>query len=213
MRSARQPSQAIVEFGIIALLFTLLMFAVVDFGLLLNDWLSLSAGTRGIARDASVGLVQSNLNQKATAMSLPGISADSPRFSSYCCTPTSAVVLTVTFYPQCVPGPGPCNPCLPGTPGCTALNPPGGPPNPTLDSNFGQPAGGCTNPAPPAPPTCAHPGLGDTVVVTIVGAGAQVITPLVRPFFNGPDCLSTAAHCYVPLSNTVVMRFEGNQFP
>ena len=44
-----------VEFGIVAILFTLLMFAIVDFGLLLNSWVALSSGTRQVARAATVG--------------------------------------------------------------------------------------------------------------------------------------------------------------
>jgi hypothetical protein len=51
------------------------------------------------------------------------------------------------------------------------------------------------------------------VVVTLTAAGAQVITPLVRPFFANagkcPDSV-TQAHCYVTLSSTVSMRFEGD---
>ncbi len=45
MRSS-QRSQAVVEFGIVAITFSLIMFAIADFGLLLNDWLSVSSGVR-----------------------------------------------------------------------------------------------------------------------------------------------------------------------
>src|SRR5690348_2394349 len=50
------PGQAIVEFGIVALLLVLIIFAVVDFGLLLNGWLGVSAAARQGARQAAVGL-------------------------------------------------------------------------------------------------------------------------------------------------------------
>jgi hypothetical protein len=64
----------------------------------------------------------------------------------------------------------------------------------------------CAHPAAPSPS-----GPGDSVVVTLKAAGAQVLTPLVRPFFtNSTTCPSTSAHCYVPLSSSVTMRFEGD---
>jgi hypothetical protein len=59
----------------------------------------------------------------------------------------------------------------------------------------------------PAAPTATSPG--DVVVVTLTAAGAQVITPLVRPFFSGPACAGTGP-CYVSLSTTITMRFEGD---
>ena len=55
MLRARERGQSVVEFGIVAILFTLLMFAIVDFGLLLNSWVALSSGTRQVARAATVG--------------------------------------------------------------------------------------------------------------------------------------------------------------
>src|SRR3977135_151810 len=102
MRRSRQGGQAIVEFGLIALLFTLLMFAVVDFGLLLNDWLTVASDSQQLARDAAVGAYWNDLDAKARSFPIPGVTADAI-FSSYCCTPTSALVLTVTYYNQCTP--------------------------------------------------------------------------------------------------------------
>ncbi len=49
----RQPGQAIVEFGIVSILFILLLFGMVDFGLLLNGWLTISSNSREAARVAS----------------------------------------------------------------------------------------------------------------------------------------------------------------
>jgi hypothetical protein len=49
------------------------------------------------------------------------------------------------------------------------------------------------------------------VVLTLTAAGAQVITPLVRPFFNSAVCPDPLTqHCYVALSSAVTMRFEGD---
>ena len=55
MLRSRRRGQAIVEFGLISLLFVGLLFAVVDFGLLLNTWLAVSSGSRELARSAQVG--------------------------------------------------------------------------------------------------------------------------------------------------------------
>src|SRR5258708_4343439 len=85
MRS-RQRSQAVVEFGIIAITFTLIMFAIADFGLLLNDWLAVSSGSRTIARDASLGMLQADLDKEAHGLQIPGVTAD-PHFpGGYCCS-------------------------------------------------------------------------------------------------------------------------------
>src|SRR4051794_23097658 len=108
MLRARRRGQSIVEFGIIAILFTLIMFAIADFGLLLNDRLSVSSGTRQLARDAAVGMYSCPQGQcpagttpdlwnEAGALRIPGVAQDS--FASYCCSvsPASAVQLTVTY--------------------------------------------------------------------------------------------------------------------
>jgi len=219
MRS-RQRSQAVVEFGIVAITFTLIMFAIADFGLLLNDWLSVSSGVRGIARDAAVGMVQgsptSGLEGEAHALKIPGVTGDPHFAGGFCCGVGAALVLTVVYYDECTPGVGVCAPIA------NLM---------TLDSRYGtSPNNGqcntwlggvpCQHPAPPgAPGTCPpivspNPCPGDSVVVTLTAAGAQVITPLVRPFFGrAGECPTTdfsPSRCYVPLSSTVTMRFEGD---
>jgi hypothetical protein len=208
---SRHRGQSVVEFGIIAILFTLIMFAIADFGLLLNDWLSVSSGARLLARDAAVGLTYNDLKNEAQHLSIPGVTADPHFGGTYCCAAGSALVVRVVYYDQCTPGVGACNQVdlrfldnrytsdfQPGL--CDdwmMLNTP------------------CPHPAPPKGGTCN--GLpscpGDTVVVTLTAAGAQVITPLVRPFFSNPGACpdnSSPSRCYVPLSSTVVMRFEGD---
>ena len=44
-----------VEFGVIAMLFFLLLFGIFDFGMLLNDWISVTSGASVGARWAAVG--------------------------------------------------------------------------------------------------------------------------------------------------------------
>jgi hypothetical protein len=244
---SRQRGQSIIEFGIIAILFTLIMFAIADFGLLLNNWLSVSSTARLLARDAAVGMnscppgqcgpMQPQLWDEANSpqLKIPGITGDPFFGSRYCCDAPSgapndhgaAVQLYVTFYDECTPG----------VSGCSPLSDPA-----TLDSRFSSSSppgivpqvvvvGTCTtwNPALTTPPKpCPHPAApakagtcptgnlracpGDTVVVTLVAAGAQVITPLVRPFFGGPACPDTSSpsRCYVSLASSVAMRFEGD---
>jgi len=181
MRRSRQGGQAIVEFGFIAILFTLLMFAIVDFGLLLTTWLAVSSGSRDIARNASVGKPWAVLAYEATKLSVPAV--DRNYAGGPCCTSTSALSLTVDYFDHCIPGPG-CTTPIP----LSSL----------LPAYGGSPGG------------CCHPVSDDSVRVTLVANGAQVITPLVRPFFG---CTNAAIPtCYVPLTTTVIMRFEGQEF-
>lgn len=234
MQRSRQRGQSIVEFGIIAILFTLLMFAIADFGLLLNDWLSVSSGARQLGREAAVGRftcdpsacpggpTQADIWNEANTLKIPGVSADPYFTNGYCCragTPGSALQVKVTYYDECAPGVDPvCNPVNTsdssangldsrffsnGTQGSCIYNP-----NP--------PANICLHPAPPGktgtcPTTSVRACPGDTVVLTFTAAGAQVITPLVRPFFANPvTCAATSAHCYVSVGSTVIMRYEGD---
>src|SRR6266849_7654746 len=101
---SKQRSQAIIEFGLIALLFTALMFATVDFGLLLNTWLAVSSGTREIARNASVGKKALFLTDEASKLSVPTV--DKQYGNGWCCDSGKALYLTVEYFKQCVPGSG-----------------------------------------------------------------------------------------------------------
>jgi hypothetical protein len=206
MLRSRQRGQAIVEFGIIAILFTLIMFAIADFGLLLNDWLSVSSGARQLARDAAVGMSMANLELEAGKLPIPGVEADPYFTGGPCCkvgTPGSALQLSVTYCSTEAADASKCDPI----------------PTSLVDSRFlpvGTP-GGCTTWSQNPPIACQHPAApstsvpGDMVKVTLTAAGAQVVTPLVRPFFSNPvTCSSTSSHCYVALSSSLTMRFEGD---
>jgi TadE-like protein len=201
MLRAKQGSQAIVEFGLIALLFTLIMFAVIDFGLLLNTWLAVSSGSREIARAASVGKEQDSLQDMARHLNLPSVSTDG--FSNLCCGTSSAVEVRVEYF-SCTVSPWTC-----------------GNPRPASEVSRFYPlqnvdnTGSCTDPtqppppAPPVPNTC-HPLADDFVRVTVVAHGAQVITPLVRPFFGCTNGVNP--NCNVTLNSTTTMRVEGHEF-
>jgi len=51
----RARGQAIVEFCLVAMLFFSLLFAIFDFGMLLNDWISVTTGASVGGRQAAVG--------------------------------------------------------------------------------------------------------------------------------------------------------------
>jgi hypothetical protein len=51
----RVRGQAIVEFCLVAMLFFTLLFAILDFGMLLNDWISVTTAASAGARRAAVG--------------------------------------------------------------------------------------------------------------------------------------------------------------
>jgi hypothetical protein len=201
MRS-RQRSQAVVEFGIIALLFTLLMFAVVDFGMLLNTWLAVSSGSRDIARSAAVGKNALFLTAQASKLNLPSVSA-AGFGGKLCCDAASAVEVTVEYFHGSQP-PGPA--CAPWTAGCVPI------PVASIDSNYPAfdlgscPAncGGCS------PGPACRPVSDDLVRLTVIAHGAQIITPLVRPFFGCTN--SSNPNCYVQLSSATTMRYEGAEF-
>jgi len=177
-----------VEFGVISITFTLLMFAIVDFGLTLNSWVRLSSATREVARAASVGAEEDELKAMIEALALPGVTRNSVHFpGGYCCDPGDSLELNITFYNNCIPGaPSGCNEV-------TASQ---------LDDQIWH-EGTC-----PSSPACQHPAPGDTIVVSIAAAGMQIVTPLVRPFFrtcrDNPD-----QPCFVRIGSTTTMRYEG----
>jgi TadE-like protein len=185
----KRNAQAIVEFGIIALLFTLILFAVIDIGLLLNTWLSVSSSTREVARSASVGKQQTFLVDQTKKIIVPSVSA-SGFTGGACCASDSALELRVEYFP-CVPGPS-CTAPFDGS---------------QIDNRYPAPDGNSGTCTPG--PTC-RPLPDDSVRVTIVAHGAQVITPLVRPFFSCMD--GSVPRCYVALSSTTTMRYEGQEF-
>jgi hypothetical protein len=211
MRS-RQPSQAIVEFGLIALLFVALMFATVDFGLLLNTWLAVSSGSREIARNASIGKQQPFLQDQARHLSVPSVGAQG-FVKGFCCSPpdpgdpddvnrtSSAIEVRVEYFNNCVPSPGTCDPIVDGGGGFTISR---DYPYPDLDHHGSGPL------APACNPTACHPQPDDMVRVTVIAHGAQIITPLLRPAFGCTN--GNNPNCYVPLTTSVIMRFEGQEF-
>jgi hypothetical protein len=199
----------VVEFGIVALLFTALMFAIVDFGLLLNTWLAVSSGTRDIARTASVGKGFAFLQDQAMHLNMPAVSTTGFT-GGRCCGPTSAIEVQVEYVPS---GCAPISTCAGAAQSSVSADypfhnldptPPPGPSQnhgnaPAMASGLCTVASGC------------HPQADDMVRVTVIAHGAQVITPLIRMAFD--NCRDgTNPECHVPLQSQVTMRYEGQEF-
>jgi len=177
---SRRRGQAIVEFGLISLLFVGLLFAVVDFGLLLNTWLAVSSGSRELARSALVGKKKDFLEDQTRRLRLPSVSSQG--FNDVCCGPSDAVELIVTYFD------------------CTSL------PCDDIDSVLIDPQ----YPGSTCSGFCPRPVPGDYVQVVLKAHGAQVITPLIRPFFGCTN--GNNPNCNVTLTSTTMSRFEGQDF-
>jgi hypothetical protein len=201
----RQRGQAVVEFGIVALLFTLLVFATIDFGLLLNTWIAVSSASREMARSASVGKQQLFLQDEASRLNLPSLNGGSS-FPTRCCASTSAIEIKVEYFTHT-----PCHASPPALTDCpmstTALSAPS---IYTLypSSNLDSPGTCPTDPA--ALASSCYPRTDDWVTVTVVANAAQVITPLIRPFFGCSN--GSNPNCFVHLSSSTTMRYEGGEF-
>jgi hypothetical protein len=188
-RHPRRRGQAIVEFGLVALLFTLLLFGVVDLGILLNGWLGVSSSTRDVARQLAVGICPSLPGTHVPCVSAGGGVPNVPA--------TSALPIQGVDRLAATPIAVTVKVCSPGDP-TTCYDDLGGT-NTKLWHIY--PGGNCD----PAANACSHPTTNDAIVVTVV-AQIQVITPLVRPFFG---CTNGALRCDVPISSRTVVRYEG----
>jgi hypothetical protein len=193
MRS-KQRAQSVVEFGLVSIWFILLVFGCIDFGLLLNTWVRVSAATREAGRLTSVGGYLSDVDDLLRQLVLPGVSQapDPARFPDgicqHQCSSGSKVVRDIVWYDGstgCVP------------PACSQLA--GG----VLDDRY-FPGGGCHG---GGGTVCPRPQRGDWFVLTISAPGMEVLTPPVRALMRG--CDGSQPHCYVDLGSTVTMRFEG----
>jgi Flp pilus assembly protein TadG len=182
---SRARGQSVVEFGILALLFALMMFAIVEFGLLLNGWVSVSSTTREAARWAATGL------HVAGSGAIDGIYEKVAKGQKPAGVPWYDQTVTVEY----------------GSPPTlwTCTTPVVQPPYAACTGPGGLTATPDTFPALTGP--TAVP-IGTPVKVTITAAHYEVITPLVRPFF---DCNGTVVHCYVPISSWSSMYYEGTR--
>jgi Flp pilus assembly protein TadG len=189
-----------VEFGFIALLFVLMLFGIVDFGMLLNGWINVSTGSAAGARWAVLGnymtdtttspIVKGIYSQAKASSIVPGLSQSNLKvIVTY--TSSSGAYSPTTF----------CRGYY-GTPPTSSYSVQV---NGTSVTCAGEPSG--SNP-PDSNTMSSLPTAGDSVQATVVADKFEVITPLVRPFFG---CSPSASHCYVPLTSSTTMRFETTQ--
>jgi Flp pilus assembly protein TadG len=106
-QSTRQRGQALVEFGLVVVLFVFLVSGMFDLGLLLNARLAVSSMSRVLARAAAAGDSPSELQALARQQDgIPGVTTGP--FNGYCCTvninngrtvlsPHYAIVVNVTY--------------------------------------------------------------------------------------------------------------------
>lgn len=97
-----------VEFGLVVMLFVLLISGIIDFGVLLNARLSLSSMSRVIARAAAANAANTELDALANGQDhIIGVTTDT--FSGYCCTfnisgnvtdAGRAIEVIITYYDQ-----------------------------------------------------------------------------------------------------------------
>jgi hypothetical protein len=80
----RARGQTVLEFGLVAMLFIVLLFGIFDFGFMLNDWISITSGASLGARQAAVGACfdgtcpGGELSVVAAVMTSPPVLAVSP---------------------------------------------------------------------------------------------------------------------------------------
>jgi Flp pilus assembly protein TadG len=184
--SGRARGQAMVEFGLIALLFCLLLFGIADFGMLLNGWINVSSGSSSAARQTSVGADLATTYVAVQNYSkVPGLTA-----CSAAPAPCAQPLKMVAAYPSANY--------------CRGFN------NPPATSSYTVQVRGsavlCQ-----ADTAVPNPNTGDMVTVTVVADTFEVVTPLVRPFFGCTN--GSQPHCFVPLSSSTVVRYEGPPIP
>jgi hypothetical protein len=163
-RTRRRQGQALVEFGIVIMLFVLLLSGVFDFGMLINTRLGVSALSGALARAAASGAtttqLQSLANQSSNQIAGVTTAPFGGRYFSISPAPPAAVVMSETLY----------------------------------DNNMN--------------PTAGPPQVGYYIGVQVTALGAQVFTPLIRPFFGcdggQPQCLVSG------ITSTTIMRLEPN---
>lgn len=159
------PAQAIVEFGIIALLFVLLVFGLFDFGMAMNVWLATGNGAREAARQGALGATPDQMRALVQALPFPGVnrSAGPIQVNIYVRT-TCAVGCKITGTEHWEP--------ITGTTTWSSAT------YPTAKYSDGT----------------SIPNLGDQVKILVTAQYYEIVTPLVRPFFGCAGSVAHCYH-------------------
>jgi hypothetical protein len=210
-----------VEFGLIALLFVLILFGIVDFGMLLNGWINVSTGSAAGARWAALGnsvgdtagppTVNGIYTQAKASSIVPGVNTNNVKVIVKYTSATGGFTATYFcrgFTQGTSPGGSTVSPIVGISP--TDYDPVDAKGNKIKDSGAavvckGEPSG--FNPPYGTIAPAILPDAGDSVNVTVIADQFEIVTPLVRPFFG---CSTTGQHCYVPLTSSTNMRYEGS---
>src|SRR5262245_20029861 len=72
----KRRGAALVEFAIVVPLLMLLLMGIMEFGMILHDYLSISQGAREGVREAAVGSPQAKVRTRVMRASLPGIASE-----------------------------------------------------------------------------------------------------------------------------------------
>jgi Flp pilus assembly protein TadG len=176
----RRRGQAMVEFGLIALLLCLLFFGIFDFGMLLNGWISLTSAAREGARQAAIGIpltcgagctAPTSVTAVVNAMAIPDATG----------TPT----LTVYYCPS-------------GNSSCTSSN---AIPSSQLVTPYGTCTSSCTGPV--------TGNLINVSVTAQLQVSTPLVRPFFQSSAAGSTCTSSSAQCLVTMGTSATMRYEG----
>lgn len=99
---ADERGQAIVEFALVLPVFILLLFGVIEFGLLFNAQLTLENNARECARYASIHAGESDLESKVQALVLPTAFTEEPQVDIEFSNPSRPKDGSVTATASCL---------------------------------------------------------------------------------------------------------------
>lgn len=81
--TTKRRGAALVEFAIVVPLLMLLLLGIMEFGMILHDYLSISQGAREGVREAAVGSPQGKVRQRVMRASLPAIKPEMIQIQYY----------------------------------------------------------------------------------------------------------------------------------
>jgi Flp pilus assembly protein TadG len=81
--SARRRGAALVEFVIVVPLLLLLVLGIMEFGMVMHDYIMLAQGAREGARTAAIGRPVREIQKRVMEASLPGVTGDMVQVTSY----------------------------------------------------------------------------------------------------------------------------------
>jgi Flp pilus assembly protein TadG len=180
MLARRAPGQAMVEFGLIALLLCLLFFGIFDFGMLLNGWISVTSAAREGGRQAAIGIPQT-CGAGCTAPTSVTAIVNSIGIPDATGSPTISVVYCPSSSSSCT--------------SATARDPS------TLVTPYGSCTSSCSGPV--------SGDLVNVSVMSQLQVSTPLVRPFFQSSAAGSTCTSSSAQCLVTMGTSTTMRYEG----